>query len=243
MPLRLLRPSGVALIFCATVFAGCSGSGTSSRVVPTTSTPTPVPSGSPSATPTPAPSGTPSATPTPAPSGSPSPTPAPGPNYVFSNTATQATFNSTGGAISTGPYSGVTLATTWGANNATGSFAFTANLATGNGDITPAGFTTNTTGHLVTYVEFTATPIVTFAQTPNLTFTVVSPASFGGTTCYIYSLNGLGSSTPTWRQGIGPATPSGSTVTFPPVTLPPPSTVNIGDPSNGNQTYLSLNCQ
>jgi hypothetical protein len=66
-------------------------------------------------------------------------------------------------------------------------------------------------------------------------------ATFGGTTCYIYSLKGGGSSTPTWNQVIGPATPSGNTLVFQPATLPAPNTVNVGNPSDGNQAY-TLGC-
>lgn len=162
------------------------------------------------------------------------------PNYVFSGVTASQTFNSTGGSISVGPYQGVSLSTTWGSNNAAGSVAFTASLATGNGDIAPSGFPPNTgNGNVVIYLEFTANPGVSFAKTPNAVFTA---NAFGGTTCYLYSLNGQGS-TATWNQVIGPATPSGTTVTFPPANLQAPNTVDVGSTSTGNQVYLSLACK
>jgi len=203
-----------------------------------TSTPTPTPTATATATGTPTTTATPTATPTPTPSSSPSVNP----NYVFNGTTTSQPFTSTGGTISVGPYQNVQLDTTWGQNTAS-STTLTASLASGNGDITPNTFPLNTAnGHVVTYLEFTATPDTSFTLTPKAVFTLTSPASFNGATCYLYSLNTGSGSTPTWRQAIGPATPSASTVTFQPASLSP-NTVDVGNPSNGNQAYLSLACQ
>jgi hypothetical protein len=216
---------------------------------PGTATPTPTPTSSASATatatPTPTPTGSSSSAPTPTPTPTPSSSPSVVPNYVFNGTTTTSAFTSTGGTNTVGPYQNVRLDTTWGQNTAS-STTFTASLATGSGDISPNTFPLNTAnGHVVIYLEFTATPATSFALTPNLVFTVNSPASFGGTACSLYSLNSNGgtTSTTTWKPAIGPATPSGSTVTFAPATLGQGNTVDVGNPSNGNQAYLSLACQ
>jgi hypothetical protein len=95
----------------------------------------------------------------------------------------------------------------------------------------------------VIYMKFTATPTTTFQLTPGGTITVNSPSTFGGTACSLYSLNGGGGSAYTWQQAITGLTPSGNTLTLTPQTLPPPSTVDVGNAANGGQTYLSLVCQ
>ncbi|MBV8580361.1 MAG: hypothetical protein JOZ86_06960 [Candidatus Eremiobacteraeota bacterium] len=220
----------------ATPTSGATGTLTATPTATATATATP--SGNPTPSPTPTP--TPTATPTPTPTPMATPT-----NYVFTGTGATAmqTFSYTGGTIAVGPYQGVTLNTTWGANNASGSVAFTASLATGSGDITPNTFPTNSgNGHVVTYIEFTANPVVRFTQTPSATLTVNSPATFGGTTCYLWVLQGVVGGTPSWVQRIGPATPSGNSLTFPAATLGGNNTVDVGSPSTGGQSYLSLNC-
>ncbi|MBV8748552.1 MAG: hypothetical protein JO103_02435 [Candidatus Eremiobacteraeota bacterium] len=213
-----------------------------------TPTATATPTATPTATATPTPGGNPTPTATATPTATPTPTPTPvatPTNYVFTGTGATATqtFNASGGTIATGPYQGVSLNTTWGANNANGSFTFTQSLATGSGDVTPNTFPLNSgNGHVVTYIEFTASSSALFTQTPNATLTVNSPASFGGTTCYLWVLQGLGGGNPQWTRVIGPATPSGSTINFPPATLGGNNTVDVGPPSTGSQAYLSLDC-
>jgi hypothetical protein len=96
-------------------------------------------------------------------------------------------------------------------------------------------------GHVVMYMRFTATPAVTFAKTPDATFTLAAPATFGGTTCYLDVLNGTVNN-PVWQARLGPSTPSGNSVTFPAQALPPPNTVDVGNPGNNGTVYLSLNC-
>jgi hypothetical protein len=218
----------------------------------TTPTPTPTPSATATATttgtptPTPTPTGSSSSAPTPTPTSTPSSSPSVKPDFVFNGAAaTPKMFTSSGGGpISAGPDLGVTVSTTWGANNQS-STSFTESLATGSSQITPNTFPVyNGTGHVVIYIKFTATPATTFTQTPGGTITVNSPSTFGGTACVLYSLNGGGGgSAYTWQQAITGLTLSGSTLTLTPQTLQSPSTVDVGNPSNGNSTYLALVCQ
>jgi hypothetical protein len=141
-----------------------------------------------------------------------------------------------------GPYQNVMLSTTWGSNTQNAAPAFTSSLATGTGDINPSGFPLNTAnGHVVMYMRFTATPAVTFVNTPDATFTLSGPATFGGTTCYLDSLNGT-INNPNWRAVLGPVSPSANTVRFPAQALQPPNTVDVGNPGTNGTVYLSLNC-
>jgi hypothetical protein len=211
-----------------------------------TPTPTPTPTSSASATATPTATGTPTTTATPTPT--PTATASVKPDFAFNGAAAAPqTFTSTGGGpISAGPDQGVTVSTTWGANNATSSFTFTENLAAGSSEITPNTFpvyTPATGQHVVIYMKFTATPAVTFTKTPDGTITVPSASTFGGTACALYSLNGGGGSAYSWQAAITGLTPSGNTLTLTAQTLPPPSTVDVGNPSNGNSVYLALVCQ
>ena len=92
-------------------------------------------------------------------------------------------------------------------------------------------------------MKFTATPAVTFTQTPGGTITVQNPATFGGTSCILYSLNGGGGSAYYWQSAIPGLVPSGNTITMTPTTLTAPNKVDIGNPSLGTSTYLALVCQ
>jgi hypothetical protein len=75
---------------------------------------------------------------------------------------------------------------------------------------------------------------------------MASPGTFGGTTCYLYSLNGGQNNTPVWTAILGPQSPSGNppAVHFPAQSIAP-NTVSVGNNnasgSNGI-VYLSLNC-
>jgi hypothetical protein len=165
--------------------------------------------------------------------------------FTGATTAPQTFTSSGGGPISAGPDQGVTVSTTWGANNATSSFTFTESLAATISEITPNTFPLYTAaGHVVIYMKFTATPAVTFTQTPGGTITVANASMFGGTSCILYSLNGGGGgSAYYWQSAIPNLVPSGNTITMTPQTLTAPNTVDIGNPSNGNSTYLALVCQ
>jgi hypothetical protein len=211
----------------------------------TTPTPTPTPSASATATPTttatptPTPTGSSSSAPTPTPTPTSSSSPSAQPDYTFAGVTASATFTSAGGGpVTTATYQGLTLSTTWGQNN-TSSTNFTESVATGSGDISPPGFLLNTgNGHVAIYIKFTATPATQFTLTPGATITANSPATFGGTSCTLYSLNSNGT---TWKSIITGLTPSSNTVTLTPQTIPG-STVDVGNASNGNQAYLSLAC-
>jgi hypothetical protein len=152
---------------------------------------------------------------------------------------------------------GVSISSTWGANNATTTVAMTAQVATGNGDITSSTSTvfplftvaTAVTGSgaaltgsytVVDYLKVTATPVTSFTQTPGIVVTVGAPASLTGkTTCSYFSLGGSVTA-PQWSQGPT-AAPSGSTITFAPQSLGNGNTIQIGNGST-NVAYLALAC-
>lgn len=218
-----------------------------------------------SSTPAPAPTATATAVPTGGPTPTASPTSSGSPAVVFTFTSAGGTANIpagtgsattqlTSGAAAVG---GVSVTSTWGANNATTAIAMTAQLATGVGDITSNSiafplFTVATavdnsnapiTGSwtVVDYLKITATPDTIFTQTPGVIVTIGAPASIAGTTTCSYFTLGGQITTPKWQQAIT-ATPSGTTITFTPVTLPGGGTVEIGNGST-NVAYLALACK
>lgn len=241
---------------CQVYYVTGSASPTPTPTSAATPTPSPTPTSSPTTAPTPTPTptvtATPTATPTAKPTATPTPTPTPTatpiPNWAFSGDPHTVTFSSTGpNSASTGPYQNLTVATTWGSYTPAGTASFSIAQATGSGDINPSGFPLNSSfGHVVRYVSFSATPPLTFTQTPDLVFTMASPGTFGGTTCYIDSLSGGQNNTPVWNQTIGPQSPSGNppTVHFPAQSISP-NTVNVGNNNSSGSdgiVYVSLNC-
>jgi hypothetical protein len=219
-----------ALAAAAFAVAGCGGGGSTPAAVAT-------------ATPTPA------ATPTVAAS--------PSLSFTFASAGGSANISpgaSGSGTLTSGAaVGGVTISSTWGANNATSTVAMTAQVATGNGDITPNSPTAfppfattqvvDNNGNpisgytLIDYLKVTATPVTTFTQTPAIVVSGAAGAS-GKSTCSYFSLGGS-TSAPQWQQAV-PGTISGTTVTIAAQTLTGGATIGNG---STNVAYLALACK
>jgi hypothetical protein len=219
--------------------AGCGGGSSSSTPAVSPSTPTPTASGNGNGS---------------------------GSSATFTFTQTGGTGNITAGASGSGTLTGgaaavggVTISSTWGANTSTTVIAMTAQLATGNGDITatttafPAFGSTSATvvdnsgnalsGYsVVDYLKLTATPVTTFSQTPAIT--VTGATTTGKTTCSYFTLGGsVGSAK--WQQAItaNAITPN---VTFAAQALGGGNTVDVGNDASAatnGSAILALACK
>lgn len=242
------RSLAIVAFAASASLAACGGGG--GTVTPsTTATPSPAASGTPTptpsatATPTPASTATPtpSATATPTPSATATPTPA---SAVFTGGTQTVSMPSSGGTFTISPadntYSG---SLTFGANNASSAFTFTASWATFSqitGTFVP-GALTSSIGTALLYLDLKSAVTVSFTQTPGAT--VTTTGSFPGTSCgfAVYSNNtGTGKQ---WNSmttlGLSEVTPSGGTFTIPAATLPPPNTVDF---QGNTDQYIALYC-
>jgi hypothetical protein len=97
------------------------------------------------------------------------------------------------------------------------STTLTGTLASGPSQISPASAFPYLTGQgtIIQYVQFSATPAVTFPTTPSIT---VNGALGAETTCSFYGYESTGAGY-AWTSIAGPATVNNSSVTIPAVTL------------------------
>jgi hypothetical protein len=167
------------------------------------------------------------------------------PDWTMTDATQTINLTPSGGGSGSVSANGVTIATTWSANNSPGAFSMPSGMATAATHTSPAGFPpiTATGVHVVAYLKVSAYPTVTFQQTPAFSITVTSPSTFGGTTCDIYNLQYSNNGTATWSiLGLPSEQVSGSNVTFPAVTPPPGNTIDINSPGYGGPGYVGVGC-